>query len=681
VAEELSTLFELLPIGAYRAAPDGRLLNANAALVRIFNMGSLEAMRTYFSNPTIHPYRTPARRDEFQTLLRTQRYVVNFESEMVVPNSGGRSIWVREHAHIVDSADGVMLYYEGTIEDISEQRFAQEKLLERENLLQNLLQTIPDRVWLKDIDGVYLTCNKAFAQNLGVDQADVVGTTDFDWVAPEYAQAFAATDQMASRAGTTVVREEGMPTPLSDDSGLYEIVKTPMHDAYGRLIGVLGMARDIQERKRAESQLRETSEQLELAIMSADLGLWSHDLTLDKGYRMDARSCQMLGRPPQDGQHARPWGHLVHPDDLAATLSAMRSHLDGKTTAYEADYRARHTDGRWIWLSSRGKVVQVARDGTPVRMVGTLMDITGRKNTEAQLRGTQAELQATLGALPDLLIEFSAHGDYRAIHSHSSHDLVAPPEVLLGKRVHEMLAKDAADITMAALAEASRTGRSNGMEYSLELREGRRWYELSVVRKPTEAGEEERFIAIARDVTERKQNQEAIAHLAFHDSLTGLPNRRLLAERLQTARTFSQRQQQYCALMFLDLDRFKQLNDTHGHEIGDQMLQEVARRLEQNVRAVDTIARLGGDEFVVLLQALSSSQSDARLHATTVAHKVLAALAEPYMISGHAHASTPSIGITLFCGDEQTAPELLRQADAAMYQAKAMGRNTLAFFA
>lgn len=472
-----------------------------------------------------------------------------------------------------------------------------------------------------------------------------------------------------------------MPSPLSDDPGLWEIVKTPMHDAHGELIGVLGMARNIRERKRAEALLRDTSEQLELAIMGADLGLWSHDLTTERGYRMDAHSCQMLGRPAQEGLQLRPWGHLVHPDDLAATLSAMRDHLDGKTPAYEADYRARHTDGRWVWLSSRGKVVQTARDGTPQRMVGTVMDITERKNTEARLRATQAELQATLGALPDLLIEFSAHGDYRAIHSHSGYDLVAPPEALIGRRMEEMLAKDAADVTLSALAEAAQTGRSSGKQYSLELPTGKHWFELSVVRKPTEPGEEERFIAIARDITERKLSQEAIAHLAFHDSLTGLPNRRLMTERLQNAMAHSQRQQQFGAVMFLDLDQFKQLNDRYGHETGDLLLQEVSRRLLQNVRAVDTVARLGGDEFIVLLQTLSASPTDARLHACAVAHKILSALGEPYLLQGVSHTTTPSIGIALFMGDEHNPLEIIRQADAAMYAAKAKGRNTFAFFA
>jgi len=677
---ESSSLFEFLPIGAYRASPDGRLLQANAAMLRVFQAPSREALHAVFSAPSQALYCDTARREVFWAQLIEHGFLVDFQSEMFTVDRQ-RKVWVQEHAHVVRDAHGQVLYYEGTVADISAQRHAQQQLEQREDLLQNLLQTIPDRVWLKDTDGVYLTCNNAFAHNLGATQSQVVGTVDADWVTAAQAASFSATDQMASRAGTTVTLEEGMPTPLHEDQGLWEIVKTPMHDAHGQLMGVLGMARDIRARKKAEMQLRDTTEQLELAIMGADLGLWSHDLTAERGYRMDAHSCRMLGRAPDDGQKPRPWGHLVHPDDLGTTLLAMRAHLDGRTPAYEADYRARHSDGRWIWLSSRGKVVQSARDGTPQRMVGTVMDITARKNTEYRLRATQAELEATLGALPDLLIEYSAQGVYRAIHSHNGFDLVAPPSTLIGRRIDEVLAKDAADVTLAALAQAAQTGRSRGMQYSLELGSGKRWFELSVVRKPTEPGEEERFVAIARDVTDSKLSQEAIAHLAFHDSLTGLPNRRLLTERLQSALVQCKRQAQHCALMFLDLDRFKHINDHFGHETGDLLLQQVAQRLMQNVRAVDTVARLGGDEFVVLLQTLSTNEADARVHAAAVAYKLLSALGEPYALQGTLHSATPSIGITVFDAHAPSHQEILRQADTAMYAAKAKGRNTLEFFA
>ena len=315
-----------------------------------------------------------------------------------------------------------------------------------------------------------------------------------------------------------------------------------------------------------------------------------------------------------------------------------------------------------------------------MRMVGTLMDISDRKRDELRLRTTQAELEATLNALPDLLFEFDEAGHYISAHSHSEMGEEISTAYLIGKTIAEVLPHEAAQVCIEALAEASRTGSSRGREYSLQLPVGKRWYELSVVRKPTAPDEDGRFIAIARDITEAKDSAEAIRHLAFHDSLTGLPNRRLLTERLQRALAASSRHTQYGALMFLDLDQFKQLNDTHGHEVGDLLLMEVANRLQLSVRAIDTVARLGGDEFVVLIQDLSIHAADARTHARIVGQKILASLNAPFVLGNQQHSTTPSIGLTLFNGDAVGHQELLKRADTAMYQAKAQGRNQMQFY-
>jgi diguanylate cyclase (GGDEF)-like protein/PAS domain S-box-containing protein len=311
----------------------------------------------------------------------------------------------------------------------------------------------------------------------------------------------------------------------------------------------------VQERKEAEALLRDTSEQLELAIMGADLGRWDHDLTVEQGYCMDVRACQMLGRDTEESTIRRPWEHLIHPDDLPPARHAMQLHIQNHTSAWQAEYRARHANGHWVWLSSRGKVVQTAQNGSPQRMVGTLMDVSVRKLAE--------------------------HG---------------------------------------------------------------------------------------------------IEHLAFHDSLTGLPNRRLLGSRIQSALLSSVRTHQHAALLFMDLDQFKQLNDTFGHDAGDVLLQEVSNRLLQCIRAIDTVARLGGDEFVVLVQDLGPDATAAQLHASTVAHKILNSLNEPHLINGHQHTVTPSIGVTLFLGKESLPEVLLKQADIAMYHAKKTGRNTVCFY-
>ena len=185
---------------------------------------------------------------------------------------------------------------------------------------------------------------------------------------------------------------------------------------------------------------------------------------------------------------------------------------------------------------------------------------------------------------------------------------------------------------------------------------------------------------IAVDITERKIAEEKIESLAFYDPLTNLPNRRLLLDRLAHALNNTVRQQRLGALLFIDLDNFKTLNDTYGHNRGDLLLREVGQRLSQSIRKGDTLARLGGDEFVLLLENLPIDSLQAANQTEAVAEKILAVLRQPYELEGHLHNSTPSIGITLFGAVEESIEEPLRRADLAMYQAKSAGRNTFRFF-
>ena len=193
-------------------------------------------------------------------------------------------------------------------------------------------------------------------------------------------------------------------------------------------------------------------------------------------------------------------------------------------------------------------------------------------------------------------------------------------------------------------------------------------------------GRPELLACTAVDISERKQAEEKIHQLAFYDALTGLPNRRLLMDHLQHALASSERHGGGGALLFIDLDHFKTINDTLGHDVGDQLLREVAARLRYCVRLGDTVARLGGDEFIVLIEDLDADLELAASQAEGVGRKIMAALSQPYRLGGSPQHSTPSVGVALFMDGRVQADELLRQADLAMYQAKAEGRNGLRFF-
>ena len=203
---------------------------------------------------------------------------------------------------------------------------------------------------------------------------------------------------------------------------------------------------------------------------------------------------------------------------------------------------------------------------------------------------------------------------------------------------------------------------------------------LTITAVKDSEGEVSNYVATLTDITLSKAAEDEIKHLAFYDPLTRLPNRRLLLDRLRQALASIARGGQTGALLFIDLDNFKTLNDTLGHDIGDLLLQQVAQRLESCVREGDTVARLGGDEFVVMLEDLSKDSIEAAEQTETIGRKILSLLNQTYMLGTHQHHNTPSIGATLFRDNSQSIDDLMKQADIAMYQAKKAGRNTLRFF-
>ncbi len=190
----------------------------------------------------------------------------------------------------------------------------------------------------------------------------------------------------------------------------------------------------------------------------------------------------------------------------------------------------------------------------------------------------------------------------------------------------------------------------------------------------------ENLLMVIIDIQQQRKDEEEIYRLAFYDPLTNLPNRRLLYDRLKQAILTSSRTDQHAALMFLDLDYFKQLNDNLGHDLGDILLQQVAVRLQACVREGDSVARMGGDEFVLLVEALSLYPNEAAAQAEVIAQKVLHSLGQPYSLPKHTYVITPSIGIVIFFHQKDSMEELLKKADVAMYQAKAAGRNNARFF-
>lgn len=344
-------------------------------------------------------------------------------------------------------------------------------------------------------------------------------------------------------------------------------------------------------------------------------------------------------------------------------------------------------ESRRIELVMRGRSVRdfharidgvrvATADGPPMSRI-TLIDIDEEKRNEAELRLAAAAFETQEGIMitsADGVIERVNHA-FTQITGYSAEEAIGQR----GSLVHSGLQDEA--FYQSMWATIHRSGRWQGELWN-RRKSGEvypQWLTITAVYDS--AHEVTRYVGTMTDISERKAREDEVAQLAFYDPLTNLPNRRLMKDRLQQALVASARTQREGVLMFIDLDHFKSVNDTMGHDKGDLLLQQIARRLVACVREGDTVARLGGDEFVVMLPAvLGDEPVDAATQAQAIGEKILDSLRRPYEIIGIELRCSVSIGITLFGRQSHSVDELLKRADQAMYQAKSAGRNTLRFF-
>ncbi|HLP96973.1 MAG TPA: PAS domain S-box protein [Sideroxyarcus sp.] len=544
-------------------------------------------------------------------------------------------------------------YLFATSRDITERK--RTELALRRN--KQVLDTAMDGFWLTDLQGNIEAANEAYAQLSGYTVQELAGM--------HISQLEALERPEDTRSHIEKIMTEGRDRfetkHRRKDGAVIDIeVSVTLMPEDGKLFV---FCRDITERKKVEQVLRRNKQVLETAMD----GYWMTDA---EGYLEEVNEAyaKMSGYSVQElvGMHI---GQL----EAGENEEEVRAHIDRIVARGYDRFETRHRrkDGRVI-------DVEVTTTYMPEeqRFFVFSHNITQRKHAEQELRVAAATFETH-----DAILITDAESNiirvnraFTEITGYSAAEVLGknPRIMSSGRHDRDFYLK----LWQQLLSAGSWSGeiwdrRKNGEVYP-------KWMTISAVKD--ERHETVQYVAIFSDITERKRIEEEIRSLAFYDPLTQLPNRRLFIERLRAALSASVRRRDYGAVLFLDMDNFKSLNDTLGHDFGDLMLIEVANRIKSCVREMDTVARLGGDEFVVLIEGVSHDEQDALRKVATVAEKIRESLARPYKLKEHEHHSSPSIGITLYHDSEKSVDTLLKHADLAMYQAKNSGRNAVRFF-
>lgn len=413
--------------------------------------------------------------------------------------------------------------------------------------------------------------------------------------------------------------------------------------------------------------LRENEQRWSFALESGNFSVWDWDMLTGK-VQLSKLGKQLFGYGEDEvGNHIAEWAGLCHPDDRAYVVARMKEHFRGRAPSFVAEFRVRCKDGSWKWILARGLVVDRAADSKPVRMIGLHADISERKQREEELR-----LASTVFNLADeAMVVTDPQNNILSVNPAFTSITGYVPEEVIGRNPRILSAKThPAEFYQEMWSRLIETGSWSG-EVLNRKKSGEVYVEwLSIKRVLDGKGDLTHHVAVFSDITARKAAEGRMRHLALHDALTDLPNRALLAERLEQAIVRARRDRSHLGLMYFDLDKFKPINDSFGHEVGDWLLKAVAGRVVDCVRESDTVARLGGDEFVVMLPTMESDRD-----AVMVAEKIRDALGKPFIFDKVPLEISASIGVAIYPENGEDERTLTRNADAAMYYAKKAGRN------
>jgi diguanylate cyclase (GGDEF)-like protein/PAS domain S-box-containing protein len=662
----LREAFDRASVGLAVVSPEGLFLEVNGAFCEMTGYAAAE-LEGHSFRKIVHPD-DQARDEEYLARVRA-----GGESERTVEKRfvrrDGSELWVRCSTAAAADAAGAARPLVAAFVDITEQRRIDRSLRETNAFLSAILENAPVAIYTTRLDGSINFWNAAAERTFGFTREQAIGQLA-PFVPPEKrdearrlrervlaGEVLSGLELERRRADGTKIMINGSAAPLRDESD--------------RIVGLLVACVDVSGIKRIAREHEEHLHFTRALLDAIPSPVYFKDR--DGRYRMYNRAWDELFGGGRDWK-----GKTVH-DMFDEPLADQHHERDRgllerpASTTYEARVP---TVGGELRQMLYNKVSFVDQNGEVAGLIGVITDVTGYKETERALEASEARFRVLTESSLDLISVVDAEGTI-LYQSPALRSLLGyEASETLGRNVIDMVHPDDKENARAALRRVIETRHSSEpVEFRLRHRNGLwRTFEslgTNCLANPHIHG----LVFNSRDVTDRKVIQQRIQHLAYHDNLTGLPNRGLLQDRLAHSIARAERANRKVAVLFVDLDNFKNINDTLGHDVGDELLRQVARRLSECVRLEDTIARQGGDEFIVLLDSMQEGRG-----ASVVAQKVLNALRRPFSLGGTEQHVSGSVGIALYPDDGPDPQTLMKSADTAMFHGKGLGKNTYQYF-
>lgn len=648
---------------------DGAIVEANETALRMLGYSKEELLTKTFADIT-RPQDLQDARERLQQLSAGAVSTLRFDRWYV--RKDGASALVDCSVCALKDDQGKVARLIASASDITERRRTEDALLESQEKLRGFFEQSSLGIALTDMQGHYLEFNEAFAQICGyppeeLKQLDYWTLTPKKYEADERQQL-----EMLERNGRygpyekEYVRKDGSLVPLRL-SGL--LIRGGDGERY-----IWSIVEDVTEANRAKAALKRESQKNLALLRNASDGIHILD---GAGNLLEASDsfCEMLGYRREEiiGQNVAQWDAQLQGEDLLEKLRQQL--LRPVRSQFESVHRRK--DGSLLDVEISGYPLEI--DGMAL-LFNSSRDITERKQSEAALRESEARFRTIIEQSPVAIscsrdgITVDVNSVYLKMFGYDHADQVRGQPVL--NRIAPQCRGEMED-----RIRKRQMGIATDSNYeTVGLRRDGSQFPVFVSAKRIETMDGPMYFAFLIDFSERKAAEEKIKHLAFYDHLTDLANRQLLNDRVHRALASSSRSSRHSAVLLIDLDNFKTVNDTLGHLSGDTLLREIAKRLTTIIREGDSVARLGGDEFVVLLEGLHERQSEAVAQAEAVGEKILQVLGAPYQLGNKSVRCTCSIGVTLFRDPRLTPEDVIKQADIAMYEAKDAGRDVLRFF-